>query len=71
MVSNTYPYKDNNSLIIWQANMCSYIATTELCQRRYVVVLESVSTYFIVHERILLFVALVEILGLQMLLYCL
>ena len=47
--------------------MCFYIATTELRRRRYVVVLESVSTYFVVDELILLFVALVELVGLRML----
>jgi hypothetical protein len=32
------PYKDYSSLIRWQDNMCSYIATTELWWQRYVVV---------------------------------
>jgi hypothetical protein len=32
------PYKDYISLLWCQANMCSYIATTELRRRRYFVV---------------------------------
>jgi hypothetical protein len=36
------PYKDYSSLLRWQANMCSYIATMELHRQRYVVDLESV-----------------------------
>jgi hypothetical protein len=36
------PYKDYSSLLKWQANICVYIATTELHQRRYVVDFKSV-----------------------------
>jgi hypothetical protein len=34
------PYKDYSSLLRWQANMCSYIETTELCWQRYIVVFD-------------------------------
>jgi hypothetical protein len=43
--------------------MCSYIATMELYRRRYDVDFECL-TYFLFDELILLFVALVELLGL-------
>jgi hypothetical protein len=36
------PYKDCNSLLRWQANICVYIATTELHQQRYAIDFESV-----------------------------
>jgi hypothetical protein len=64
------PYKDYSSLLRWQANICVYIVTTGLCRQRYVVIFEC-SAYFVVDEVLLLFVALVELLGLRMLLYCL
>jgi hypothetical protein len=38
MVRTLSPYKENSSLLRWQANICVHIATTELRQRRYVVV---------------------------------
>jgi hypothetical protein len=38
MVRTLIPYKDYSSLLRWQANICVHIATTELHQRRYVVV---------------------------------
>jgi hypothetical protein len=41
--------------------MCSYIATTELRQRRYVVVF-GLFTHFFVHNLIMLFMAFVELL---------
>jgi hypothetical protein len=34
------PYKDYSSLLRWQTNMCSYIATTELCWQRYIMVFD-------------------------------
>jgi hypothetical protein len=61
------PYKDYSSLLRWQADMCSYIATTELCRWRHVVDFEFL-TYFVVAGIIWLFVALVELLELWMLL---
>jgi hypothetical protein len=36
------PYMDYSSLLRWQANICVYIATTELHRQRYVVDFESV-----------------------------
>jgi hypothetical protein len=42
MVMTLSPYKDYSSLLRWQANMCFYIAPTELHRRRYVVDFESV-----------------------------
>jgi hypothetical protein len=56
-------YENYSSLLRWQANMCSYIATMELYRRRYDVDFECL-TYFLFDELILLFVALVELLGL-------
>jgi hypothetical protein len=32
------PYKDYSSLLRWKANICFHIATTELHQRRYVLI---------------------------------
>jgi hypothetical protein len=60
------PYKDYSSLLWWQANMCSYIASTKVCCGFW-----ECLPYFLVDEFILLFVALVELLGLWMLLYSL
>jgi hypothetical protein len=42
MLRTLSPYKNYSSLLRWQANMCSYIATTKLHRRMYVVVFESV-----------------------------
>jgi hypothetical protein len=57
------PYKDHSSLLRWQANMCSYcnygITLMKVCCD----FLEC-STYFVVDGLILLFVALIELLGL-------
>jgi hypothetical protein len=50
------PYKDYSSLLRWQANLCVYIATTELHQRWYVVDFLECSTYFVVGD-LWLFVA--------------
>jgi hypothetical protein len=41
------PYKDYSSLLRWQANICVYIATTELHRRRYVVDFDSVQFIFL------------------------
>jgi hypothetical protein len=65
MVRTLIPYKDYSSLLRWQANICVHIATTELHQRRYVVVFR-VFVFFSCWWLILLFVALVELLGLWM-----
>jgi hypothetical protein len=56
-------YENYSSFLRWQANMCSYIATMELYRWRYDVDFECL-TYFLFDELILLFVALVELLGL-------
>jgi hypothetical protein len=40
------PYKDYSSLLRWQANICIYIATTELHRQRYVVVFEVFDLFF-------------------------
>jgi hypothetical protein len=40
------PYKDYSSLLRWQANICVHIATTELRQRRYVVVLRVLDLFY-------------------------
>jgi hypothetical protein len=64
------PYKDYSSFLRWQANICVYIITMELHRRRYAVDFESVYLIFI-DEFILLFMALVELLGQRVLLPCL
>jgi hypothetical protein len=42
MVRTLSPYKDYSSLLRWQANLCVYIATMDLCRQRYVVIFVSV-----------------------------
>jgi hypothetical protein len=50
------PYKDYSSLLRWQGNLCVHIATTELCQWRYVVIF-GVLTLFCCWWHYFLFVA--------------
>jgi hypothetical protein len=56
-----------SSLLRWQANIYVHITTTELHQWRYIVIFLECSTYFVVDDLILLFVAFLELLGLWML----
>jgi hypothetical protein len=42
MVRTLSPYKDYSSLLRWQANLCVYIETMDLCRQRYVVIFVSV-----------------------------
>jgi phosphate starvation-inducible membrane PsiE len=60
------------TLVVSLGGMLTYVliyATTELHQRRYVVIF-GVLPYFVVDDQILLFVAFVELLGLMHAFFC-
>jgi hypothetical protein len=47
------PYKDYSCLLRCQANLCVHIATTDLCQQRYVVIFGSVHLILLLMKIIL------------------
>jgi hypothetical protein len=63
IVKTLSPYKDYSSLLRWQAD-CVYILQLQNCVSEGILWFLECSSYFIVDDLILLFVALIELLGL-------